>query len=422
MTHRGVLALAIGALVAACAGGTPAPYAPSSGALSSSGSAQPTIGPASWAADLALVDKTVRQFHPAPFTIHPESEWTSRLADVSARIEAASENEQIALIASLVGLLDTHSGFISIPGGWHFYGVLPYRFSDGWFVVNADDPTLIGDEVVSIGGVPMEDVVTRLAPLVPHDNPTGLLGNILWEINSVEYLTGTGVVGDAARPGFVLRSADGGSITVDPSAIPEQQYTLPSPGYLTGRAPEAVKRRAERIWTTVDTKHRVFLISVNDYGDMVAAGAAMTAAFDARKVERVVFDMRYLQGGSGDIAIIETIKADKRVNRPGGLTVLIGRENYSAATSVAEFFDRETNAVFVGEPTPARADNFRCECHDFQLPHSGFWLTIPTWYDRLDDDRPEITPDVPMALSSSDFFAGRDPVLDAALSGELPGR
>jgi hypothetical protein len=27
-----------------------------------------------------------------------------------------------------------------------------------------------------------------------------------------------------------------------------------------------------------------------------------------------------------------------------------------------------------------------------------------------------------MALSSSDFFAGRDPVLDAAMTGKLPGR
>jgi hypothetical protein len=425
MTRRGVLAVAIGALVAACAGGTPAPSAPSapsSGAPNPSGSAHPTIIPTSWAGDLALIDTTVRQFHPAPFTIHPESEWTARLADVSAEIESASENEQVTLVASLVGLLDTHSGLYSIPGGWHFYGVLPYRFSDGWFVVNADSPKLIGDEVVSIGGVPIEDVVTRLAPLVPHDNPTGLLGNILWEINSVEYLNGAGIVRDTEHPGFVLRTPDGGSVTEEPNATPEQQYTLPSPGYLTGRAPEAVKRRAERIWTKVDTEHRVFLISVNDYGDMVAAGQAMTAAFDAKQVDRVVFDMRYLQGGSGDIGILDTIKADKRVNRPAGLTVLIGRENYSAATSVAEFFDRETEAVFVGEPTPARADNFRCDCHDFQLPHSGFWLTVPTWYDRFNDDRPEITPDVPMALSSADFFAGRDPVLDAALSGKLPGR
>ena len=45
-------------------------------------------------------------------------------------------------------------------------------------------------------------------------------------------------------------------------------------------------------------------------------------------------------------------------------------------------------------------------------------LRIAAW-DRLGDDRPEIAPDVSMPLSSKDLFAGRDPVLDAALAGRL---
>jgi hypothetical protein len=184
-------------------------------------------------------------------------------------------------------------------------------------------------------------------------------------------------------------------------------------------APEAVARRGEHVWTRLDAKHHAFLISVNDYGDMTDAGKAMTAALDAHQADRVVFDMRYLQGGNGDIAILDTLKDDPRVNRPGGLTVLIGRENVSAATSVVEFLDMKTSALFVGEATPARADNFRCDCHDVVLPHSGFTIGVPTSWDRLGDDRSEIAPDVPMALSSSDFFAGRDPVLDAALAGTV---
>src|SRR4029079_19128752 len=143
----------------------------------------------------------------------------------------------------------------------------------------------------------------------------------------------------------------------------------------------------------------------------------MTTALCAHQADRVVFDMRYLQGGNGDIAILDTLKDDPRVNRPGGLTVLIGRENVSAATSVVEYLDLKTKATFVGEPTPARADNFRCDCPDTVLPHSGFTNSVPTSWDRLGDDRHEIAPDVPMALSSTDFFAGRDPVLQAALRG-----
>jgi hypothetical protein len=425
--HAVVAGFAAMVLVSACSGGPVAPsVAPStasdpgvSAAIESAG-VPPSQKPTSWADDLALVDQSVRAFHVSPFTIHPESEWVARLADVSKRVEGATPNEQIALVASLMGLLDTHTQFVEINGGWHFYGLLPYRFSDGWYVIRANDPALVGDRLLSIGGVKIEDVVARLTPLVPHDNADGLLMGLLWELNSVEYLNGAGVVADVAHPAFGLQKPDGRSVKIDPPTLDEQGYDLVNPGWLNGPAPEAVARRAERIWTRVDTAHRVFLVSVNDYGDMTDAAKAMTAALDTKAADRVVFDMRYLPGGNGDIAILDTLHDDSRINRPGGLTVLIGRENVSAATSVVEFLDTKTTAVIVGEPTPARADNFRCDCRDFVLPHSGFTLSVPTSWDRLGDDRPEIAPDVPMALSSKDFFAGRDPVLGAALAGTLP--
>jgi hypothetical protein len=418
---------AIASLIGACSSGP----APSRSAISGSSPAQPAASlisgaslsaspvAATWADDLSLVDRSVRIYHVSPFTIHPESQWIARLADVSSRIDAATPNQQIALVSSLVGLLDTHSAFVDIPGGWHFYGLLPYRFSDGWFVIRAADSSLIGDRLVSIGGVKIDDAVDRLTPLVPHDNADGLLEGLVWELNSVEYLNGSGIVSDVARPAFGLQKPDGTSVTVNPPSLDGSQYDLVNPGWLTGAGPEAVARRGERIWTRVDTARRVFLISVNDYGDMVDAGTAMTAALDAKQVDRVVLDMRYLQGGNGDIAILGTLRDDPRINRTGGLIVLIGRENVSAATSAVEDLDRNTKAILVGEPTPARADNFRCDCHDFVLPHSGFTLSVPTYWDRLGDDRPEIAPDVPILLSSKDFFAGRDPVLDAALAGTV---
>jgi len=413
----------VAVVVSACTSASTPPGSQSpiaSSAAAGPTATRPTTAPSTWADDLARIDKTVRNVHVSPFTIHPESEWTARLADVSTRIDAATPNEQIALVASLIGLLDTHSSFVEIPGGWHFYGLLPYKFSDGWFVIRAADASLVGARLVSIGGVPIDDVVERLTPLVPHDNADGLLEGLAYTLNVAEYLNGAGIVTDLAHPAFQLRKPGGTTLAVDPPSIAEQDYHLFEPGWLNGPAPEAVARRGELIWTHLDAAHRVFLISVNDYGDMTVAGKAMTAALDAKYADRVVFDMRYLQGGSGDIAILDTLRDDKRVNRPGGLTVLIGRENYSAATSVVEYLDRQTQALFVGEPTPARADNFRCECPNVVLPHSGFTISVPTSWDRLGDDRPEIPPDVPMVLSSTDFFAGRDPVLEAALTGVFP--
>jgi hypothetical protein len=97
------------------------------------------------------------------------------------------------------------------------------------------------------------------------------------------------------------------------------------------------------------------------------------------------------------------------------LTVLIGRENESAATLIASMLDLGSEAAFVGEMTPARADNFLCPCSDIDLPESGYVLSLPTARSGNGDPRPAIEPDVPVSLSGVDYFAGRDPALDTAL-------
>jgi hypothetical protein len=79
--------------------------------------------------------------------------------------------------------------------------------------------------------------------------------------------------------------------------------------------------------------------------------------------------------------------------------------------------DEQTKALFVGEPSPARADGFLCDCIDVVLPASGFVVGVPSFTFHTGDQRPEIAPDIPMPPAASDFFAGRDPVLDAALAG-----
>ena len=145
----------------------------------------------------------------------------------------------------------------------------------------------------------------------------------------------------------------------------------------------------------------------------------MKAALDAKKADRVVLDLRYLRGGNGSIAfpLVEGLAAERRINKPGGLTVLIGRENVSAGTVIVRMLDEQTSAGFMGEATPARADNFLCDCVDVVLPASGFVVGIPSYTFHTGDQRPEIAPDVAMALGARDFFGGRDPVLDAALAG-----
>jgi hypothetical protein len=416
-------------LVAACGAGTvattqspiaspPVPASPSTSPSTTLPAPASATATDAWAADLQRLDEMVRLKHVSPFTIHSEAEWKAKLAEISPKLAGAGPDEQFVLVASLVGLLDTHSGLMP-SGGFHPYEVLFYKFSDGWFTVAAKDKSLIGSRLISIAGHPVDEVESTLRALIPHDNEMGFLEGVAEAFSLVEFLHGSGIVADPAKPQYVLERPDATRVTVDFAAVDEQTWAdeFHVVGGPVGDAPEAVARRGELVWTRLDKARKVFLVSVNDYGDMSAAARALTAALDSGEADRVVLDIRYLGGGSGDFGLFDVLKNDPRVNRKGGLTVLMGRENVSVATLFDYEFDVHTQALLVGEPTPARADNFRCDCYDIELKHAGIVVTVPTDMSHNGDPRPEIAPDVSMPLSSTEFFRGRDPVLDAALKG-----
>jgi hypothetical protein len=411
------------AMIAGCAGASPPPGGATAG--SPSGTSTPAPSAAShdpWVDDLAQLDSQVRSRHPNPFANNPESVWVAKLDELRKTPPTATPDQRIVQLASLVGLLDTHSGF---TGPFHAYDVLLYPFSDGWYVVAADDLSLVGYRVESIGGHPIAEVEAAMRPLVPSDNESGELDG-LQVISFVEYLHGLGIVADPAKPAFGFVKPDGTKMTIDlsSSALPDWERKLSIIGGLMARkAPEAVARREVPVWTRLDKPTKTFVLSYNDYTeDLQPSLDAMKAALDDRSATRVLLDMRYIRGGNGSLAdpLIDALAADGRINRPGGLIVMIGRENVSAGTVVARNLDTKTKAIFVGEMTPARADNFLCECSDITLINSGFTVEVPTFQFGVGDKRLAIEPDVPVALSGADFFAGKDPALKIALALKDP--
>ena len=115
MTPRALLStIGIIALVAAGAG--------SSATVVASGPGD------AWADDLALIDREVRALHPDPFVNNPETAWTAKLAELASTLPTATTDEQTVQLASLVGLLDSHSYLF---GPVHLYAAWSYRFPEG---------------------------------------------------------------------------------------------------------------------------------------------------------------------------------------------------------------------------------------------------------------------------------------------------
>ena len=135
-------------------------------------------------------------------------------------------------------------------------------------------------------------------------------------------------------------------------------------------------------------------------------------------IRNVGVDVRHNNGGNGDLlgelrrTLVWFTASDPR-NR---LFVVTGRGTFSAAQTFINQLDHDTPAIFAGEPSSSRPD-FPGEETSLRLPWSGVHGSISSRWHMTDgaDTRTWIAPEIPVRITSRDYFANKDPVLDAVL-------
>jgi hypothetical protein len=136
------------------------------------------------------------------------------------------------------------------------------------------------------------------------------------------------------------------------------------------------------------------------------------------KARNLIIDVRHNDGGRSYRLppLIRAVIAFQESDAAHRTYILIGRRTFSATQTFVNALDVLTNSIFVGEPTGSRA-NCAGEGGFLLLPcHPELRANISTAYHQgtmWEDHRLWIAPDVPVSLSSADYFAGRDPVLNA---------
>ncbi len=139
------------------------------------------------------------------------------------------------------------------------------------------------------------------------------------------------------------------------------------------------------------------------------------------RVRRVIVDVR-LNGGGDNTTYgpLTSLFGSPAVNKRGRLYLLTGRATFSAAANFAAEIDRATRAIIVGEPTGGGVETYG-DTFPVLLPTVGWTVHIAARYHERkkgkNDRRLAVEPDVRVDLSSKQYFAGTDPVLERALRG-----
>jgi len=375
-----------------------------------------------WRHDLDVFLAEARRLHAAPSRVAHSPEIADAVESLKGRIGALTDEQiAVALQTILVQLGDGHSSLLPIPTDTIAFETLPlafYHFSDGLFVVAAADSDLIGKHVVAIGDRPIDTLLDDLRPYVSHDNDQGLLSTGMLLMRYPALLRAMGYAD--ATGGVQLTLADGEQIGVAPTPFDAPNGLGPPPGIET--APLWLRYPDDRYWhqplPALDALY-VQLNRVRDKQDQTIADYAeeLKAALRETGARNLILDLRHNAGGNNTLASpLVRLAVWHQENAPDHrLFVITGRATFSAAQNLVNRLEQLTDAMFVGEPSSSKP-NFTGETTTVQLPWSGLFLSISSryWQDSQPGDRrPFIPVAMPVSLSSSDYYAGHDPVMAA---------
>lgn len=378
-----------------------------------------------WRDDLQTLVNQMERIHPDPYWRITEAEFDGRLAFLLSDLPEMSDDEVTVDVVRLMATIDGHSGLFSWTLGWDLAHIQFYKFAEGVTVVRSEDPDLVGARLVAIGDTPVDEAWELAAELSPHDNPSTVELITSAHLINPRVLAALGVI---ATPGdliYRLELSDGTAIAHTPTVSSREDRADTFGGGLAGLPQSGLapylERSDEPFWWT----------RFADGTTYAQYNAVLTTNFDleglAVSVEegngRLIVDLRHNGGGNNNTYRALLGYLEERFGDRCGLFVIIGRTTFSAATNFATEVENLTRAVYVGEPTGG-SPNLYGDTQSVRLPNSGHIVRVSAMYWEFggpQDRRVWIEPDIAVAPTASDYFAGRDAALEAAVAAPLCG-
>ncbi len=394
-----------------------------------------------WREDLAFLHSEMPAKHANLFHSMTRAQFDSAVQAVDETLPRLARHQVIVELEKLDALVgDGHSNvspWRDTTAAFHELPVALYWFEDGLFVRAATEAQrkLVGARVVGIGGVPVDQAIERVRPLISRDNEMGVRAWAPILLTMPEVLHSVGLSSDPTRAVFGLeiagarRDAALTSAGLFPMLTGETDRTWQKrPGWVDARdrAPDPLwlSDIGNKYWYRLLPERRTLYCQINAIQQKpedslnVFLTRALQAA-DSARVERFVLDLRLNGGGDGswNRDILRSL-VKSRYDQPGRLLVITGRRTWSAAQMLINQLENVADAMFVGEPSSSRGNTYG-DSKKIVLPNSRLTVRVSSLYWQQSDPRdmrPYIEVGVPATLRFRDYAAGRDPALEAAES------
>lgn len=381
-----------------------------------------------WRQDLKYLATELPRHHANAFHSISRTEFNRAVAELDKAIPALQDHEIILGFRRILALVgDGHTNLFGWESSFHRYPFRFFRFSDGYFVTRAtsEQSKLLGMRLAKIGTLPVDDAYKAVIRLLPQGEGELYLRHyapVYLSFAEVEHALHMQT--SPAKGEFVFEDSTAREFSVELSPLPTDAEVILADA--ARQTPLYREQPNQPLWYKYLPESKTVFFEFRGYPpypEFLRFSAELLEVLDKNPVERLVVDLRANTGGDeGSFQpLLEGIIRNDKVNRKGHLFVIIGRATYSAGMLNAVQLKLRTNAILFGEPTGAKPNQYNESSGDqaLKLPNSGLKVDYSIRYRQLlKQDSPALMPDVPVSLSSSDYIAGRDPVLEKILAYE----
>lgn len=387
-----------------------------------------------WKKDIAFLKEELPRKHIDLF-VNKRRDFFEKGLDRAAALQGKATDLDIALRLqqTIAAMGDSHTEvaytkFVAKEG---LVPVFYYWFDDGLYVLAGTDqhPEILGQKLIAINGFPVQRITDSFKTLVTQDNDA---------INKARI---PGMMAQRQLYDFFRFAEPGKDLVLETeNRNGEKTKTILVTGAPVGRVKRLPMRtlgigwRNERalFWDEYVAADSIYFVQYNQCWSReleAAHGNADRAAqlpsfkeFEEKifktlaeqPVKKLVIDMRFNGGGSEEQGneLLKRLK-DHPVNKKGKLYVIIGRKTFSSAVLIALSFRTTTSAVLIGEETSGSPNHYG-ETKNMQLPASRMFVEYSTkHFVRSGNDKPTLSPDIPVKVTFNDFYSGTDPFYDA---------
>lgn len=405
--------------------------------------------------DLVLLRAFVEQDR--SYSVEGRAAASAQLEQLEARAGSLSP-VQVALAAARVAALADNGHTMVVSGvGGPALDRIPYRLAliDGrlYIVDPGDDPALMGAEVMTIDGVPVDRIRQAFHAYRGGSEPWRDQGVAAF-VETPAAMAADGVIPRADPLAMVLMTRSGERVGRTVAARPSEPAFFFAPGALqsSGRRSTAPEGGPQPLYlrdpdipfftTPVPELEGLYVAmrATRDQADMSITGflTAARAEIESIRPRNVILDMRFNIGGDLNTAR-DFAKALPGLLPPEGRVFAItSGSTFSAAISTLGYLKEAggDRVVIVGEPIGDRLE-FWAEGDTVDLPYSGTMLLYATERHNYQTGCPEddchgsirrnpirvetLRPDLAAPMTIEAFMQGRDPAMEA-IAAFLDGR